>query len=45
MTFPTLRIIFSLLLHKGRLVKGTLFKNHIDVGDPVTTSKALVSRR
>ena len=44
MTFPTLRIIPSLFLHKGRLVKGTLFKNHIDVGDPVTTSKAFESQ-
>ena len=44
MKFPTLRIIPSLLLYKKRLVKGSLFKNHIDVGDPVTTSKSFESQ-
>ncbi len=37
---PTLRIIPSLLLSKGRLIKGKNFENHIDVGNPITTSKA-----
>ena len=37
---PTLRIIPSLLLSNGRLVKGSNFNNHKDVGNPVTTSKA-----
>lgn len=37
----TLRIIPSLLVSKGRLVKGINFKNHKDVGDPITTTKAL----
>lgn len=37
---PTLRIIPSLLLSNGRLVKGFNFNNHKDVGNPITTSKA-----
>ena len=37
---PTLRIIPSLLLYKDRLIKGKNFENHIDVGNPITTSKA-----
>lgn len=37
---PTLRIIPSLLLSNGRLVKGSNFNNHIDVGNPKTTTKA-----
>ena len=37
----TIRIIPSLLISGGRLVKGVKFRNHVDVGDPVTTSKAL----
>ena len=34
------RIIPSLLLHKGRLVKGNYQKNYKDAGNPVTTVKA-----
>lgn len=37
----TLRIIPSLLASNDRLVKGINFKNHLDVGDPITTSKSL----
>ena len=40
MNLLPLRIIPSLIIKNGRLVKGKEFKNHIDVGDPITTSKA-----
>ena len=38
------RIIPSLLISKGRLVKGKKFSNHKDVGNPATTSIALSSQ-
>ena len=34
-----------MLLFKGRLVKGVSFKNHLDVGNPATTCKALESQK
>jgi imidazole glycerol-phosphate synthase subunit HisF len=45
MESPNLRIIPSMLLFKGRLVKGVSFKNHLDVGNPATTCKALESQK
>ncbi len=38
------RIIPSLLISKGRLVKGKKFSNHKDVGNPATTSIAFSSQ-
>jgi cyclase len=40
MDFKNIRIIPSLLLKKGRFVKGIHFQNHIDAGDPVKTCVA-----
>ena len=36
---PAKRIIPSMLLSKGRLVKGTSFKGHEDAGNPITTAR------
>jgi cyclase len=40
MNFKNIRVIPSLLLKKGRFVKGKHFQNHIDAGDPVKTCVA-----
>lgn len=40
----TKRIIASLLLRNGRLVKGRAFQNHRDAGHPVTTIRALCAQ-
>ena len=37
---PTNRIIPSLLLRGGRLVKGEVFAAHRDAGNPATTARA-----
>jgi cyclase len=37
---PTKRVIPSLLLRNGRLVKGTRFAEYRDAGNPVTTARA-----
>ena len=40
MSGPLVRVIPSLLVSGGRLVKGQRFRDHLDAGNPVTTARA-----